>query len=223
MFIKCKYCSRPVPSDGDHMENCEYTNYDEVNGILYCYSCGNSKNDCQFSNSQLKKDARARCTNCVNNSIFGRYEPYVHLYQPTYHDISLDSKDSQLMYYIGQTDYEKVKSLLEDEANPNYIRQKLEYINGEYVNLYNEDGSEVPENDPAQPDKPLKLCIFRLSDCLLTDEESGNIIKIAKLLISKGANIAGAKYLYELRYGKINNPDDINDIHFAEMARLLKP
>jgi hypothetical protein len=61
---------------------------------------------------------------------------------------------------------------------------------------YNIDGSEKSEIDKYHPTTPLKMCVFRFSDCYVNDFDRLTIIKIAKLLIQFGASVDDAKEYY---------------------------
>ena len=55
-----------------------------------------------------------------------------------------------------------------------------------------------------QPDKPLKLVMFRISDCLLTDEKIQSFKTIAELLLANGADPISAMQIAESRYGEFH-------------------
>jgi len=214
-YIKCKYCSGLIKYEDNHL--CEQNNYNETDGLQYCYSCG--KKDTKYSKTQLQKEEYARCLDCVKNAKFDRYEPYVHLYKSAWPESS-ENKNKQLINCVSGIDYDAVSSLLKQGADPNYNVQEFKYIKGEYIYLYNEDGTEMPQYD--QPRTPLELCVFRMSDCLLTDEKRGTIVKIATLLIESGASrTQDALSLYESRYGPVEPVEDEEDIHYRNLARLL--
>lgn len=204
-YIKCRYCGETYNIIEKH-ETCNSNNYNEINGIINCYSCG--QKDKKYTNSQLQKMEKARCNDCLTNNIFGKFAKFEHLYKSSIID-KLDI-NKQLYEYVSLINIEKVEYLLKNNANPNYIRQETFYNNGEWVYLYNKDGNEVPDNDINQPITPLRLCIFRISDCLLTENDRNNIVKIAKLLIKYGANKNGCLEYYVSRYGEISN-EEIND------------
>ena len=72
--------------------------------------------------------------------------------------------------------------------------------------VYNSDGTERPEIDEYQPTTPLKLCVFRYSDCMLREPDLLNIRNMCTLLIKYGANdFEAAIKLFESRYGKCEN------------------
>jgi hypothetical protein len=172
-YIKCRYCGETYNIIEKH-ETCSSNNYDETNGIINCYSCG--QKDKKYTNSQLQKIEKARCKDCVTNNISRKFANFEHLYKNGIID-KLDDLDinKQLYEYVSLINIKKVEYLLKNNANPNYIRQETFYNNYEWVYLYNKDGGEIPENNIDQPISPLKLCIFRISDCLLTENDRNNI------------------------------------------------
>ena len=89
---------------------------------------------------------------------------------------------------VANVDVEGVKFLLEgNKVCPNCIRD---------------------EKNPEpfyQPDRPLKLVMFRISDCLLTDEKIQNFKEIAELLLENGADPISAMQIAESRYGEFQS------------------
>ena len=45
------------------------------------------------------------------------------------------------------------------------------------------------------------MCVFKLSDCTLTEVDKQHLIEIVKILIKYGANKEDAKKYFEKRYG----------------------
>ena len=216
-YIKCRYCGKIFNIIEKH-EACNSNNYDEANGIINCYSC-EQKNK-KYTNSQLQKMEKARCKDCVANNIFRRFAKFEHLYKPIDNYNILDI-NKQLHEYVSLIDIEKVEHLLKNNANPNYIRQKTFCNNDEWVYLYNKNGREIAEDNIYQPITPLKLCVFRISDCLLTEIDRNNIIKIAEILIKYGANDKKECVQYYIsRYGEISNEDNDN-VDFIKLYKVL--
>jgi hypothetical protein len=196
-YIKCPYCSKTIKYGDSHLESCT-PNY--IDGqLLWCFSCGEKNGE--YSNSQLAKEDKARCFNCVKTGKIDKFKPYDY-FETTYHE-KHSSIDKQLERAVSNLDLEKVQELLLLNANPNYTRQTTFYCRISHKRLfsYNIDGSEKPELDKYQPTTPLKMCVFRFSDCELTDFERLKIIDIAKQLINSGASVFEAKEYYESRYG----------------------
>ena len=52
-----------------------------------------------------------------------------------------------------------------------------------------------------QPDRPLKMVLFRVSDCLLGKEQLATLAEIARILLKHGADPKPAMALAERRYG----------------------
>ena len=64
------------------------------------------------------------------------------------------------------------------------------------------EGRPWPDNDPHQPFSPLRLVLFRISDCCLTPAQSASFPAIAKLLVSHNADAADALGYFSSRYGR---------------------
>lgn len=202
-YVKCKYCSNLYNYKDNHVQNCN-VNYDEMNRILSCFSCG--EKDKEYSKSQLAKEDKARCTNCVTNNNRQKFSNFAYLYYNDYDNIELMTKEAQLKYYVGELNLHQVTELLQQNANTNYIRQAgfLDNYDGLWLRWYNIDGSEKPEqdNNNEQPTTPLKLCVFRFSDCTIEEEDRVIILKIAQLLIDYGANKEDPLQYFIKRYGE---------------------
>lgn len=121
--------------------------------------------------------------------------------------------NNKLIHYICKLDLHKVSELLKnDSVNPNHMRQDCFFDAKErkYMLWYNKDGTEKPETDPTQPNTPLKLCVFILSNCLFSKDEKLIIVEIAKKLISVDATVDDNVINYfTSRYGKFPYHDDI--------------
>lgn len=95
-YIICKYCAYIYNNNDNHVNNC-VNNYNKDEGVLYCYGCGeNNKN---YSGSQILKEDKARCKDCVRNNKTEKFGPYTHLYQPT-NKVELMHTDAQLLHYV---------------------------------------------------------------------------------------------------------------------------
>ena len=62
--------------------------------------------------------------------------------------------------------------------------------------------------DAFQPDRPLKMVMFRLSDSMLGDAERAQLAAIARILLAHGADPAPAMAIAEYRYGAYQGKDD---------------
>lgn len=204
MFYMCPFCGQGQPFEStEHMDNC-YPN--ATNGG--CFSCGSTTN--QMTNSQRAKELFARCTSCVASRRIEKYAPYEHLYfvLDYWDDRSHLGLDKQLMKSVSGIDRSTVEQLLFSGANPNYCRQESVVKHGRLIWVYDADGTPIPESDCGQPSTPLKLCVFRMSDCRLGIEERQTLVEIAELLIQRGANRSGVAEFFRSRYG---TPDRIYD------------
>ena len=92
-----------------------------------------------------------------------------------------------LMDAVSTFNVKQVKFYLKNGADPNYsIRLGEEY------------------EESFQPTTPLKMVMFRISDCMLNDEDLNKFRIIAKTLLNYGANPIPAMKIAESRYGKYN-------------------
>ena len=101
--------------------------------------------------------------------------------------VNTPSLITELHEKVANFDVEGVRVLLEgNKVCPNCIRD---------------------EKNPEpfyQPDRPLKLVMFRISDCLLTDEKIQSFKTIAELLLANGADPISAMQIAESRYGEFH-------------------
>ena len=73
---------------------------------------------------------------------------------------------------------------------------------------YSANGIRAPGGEESyQPDQPLKMVMFRLSDCLLTAEQETTFAEIAKVLLRYGADPQPAMGIAEVRYGPYSKED----------------
>jgi hypothetical protein len=105
-----------------------------------------------------------------------------------------------LMKAIEEYDVKTVKDCLVRGANPNFVQPW--------------DGDVT-----YQPNTPLRMVVFRISDNLLEDMELELFAEIATLLIQYGADPKPAIQLAELRYGKYD-PTARQD-PFRNVLRIL--
>ncbi|QQD17089.1 ankyrin repeat domain-containing protein [Spongiibacter nanhainus] len=103
--------------------------------------------------------------------------------------------DQQLMQAINNNNLSLVKACLENGADPDYRSE--------------DDDEEYPTSD-LQPDTPLKMVVFRISDSFLTEEDLTSFCAITELLLDYGADPGPALKMAEKRYGKYdpNLPDN---------------
>ena len=91
---------------------------------------------------------------------------------------------------------------------------------------HNANGVRAPGNEEShQPDRPLKMVMFRLSDCFLTAEQEVALAEIATILLRYGADPQPAMEIAEFRYGpysKDGNPWKAWDI-VATAAETRRP
>ena len=108
-----------------------------------------------------------------------------------------------LMDAVSSFDLEGVERCLAAGADPNFE------LSG---------GADGPA-DSAQPTTPLRMVVFRISDCDLDDGALRTFAKIAALLLRHGADPAPALKMAESRYGPY--PAGAGDSAFREVWRIL--
>lgn len=82
-------------------------------------------------------------------------------------------------------DVERVRQALVDGANPNFVIELPAFA----------------DRDLDQPDTPLKLVMFRISDASIGDAELIAFAEIARILIDHGADPLPAMAIAKARYG----------------------
>jgi hypothetical protein len=188
----------------------------EIGNQIQCYSCGTNEIN-KFTKSQIKKQGEARCKKCVLENMNARYVKYSN--NQKY------SIDKQLYDAVAEYNVEEVRRLLNEGANPNYTRQNNVYdlISNKYVYTYLFDGTEEPEYDleNMQPTTPLKLVVFRISDCMLECKDIQDFAIIAKLLIDAGADKKLAGEYAKNRYCLEDNDYILDDIDIGKTQKAF--
>jgi hypothetical protein len=99
--------------------------------------------------------------------------------------------NEELMRAVEAFNVEAVKNCLQRGADPNYT-------------LHADD----PEpNGVMQPTTPLRMVMFRISDCDLPDSGFTHFAEIARILLQHGADPKPAMEIAEHRYGKYDSND----------------
>jgi hypothetical protein len=202
VYFCCEYCGTLFSSSSNH--ECTLLQFQ-------CYSCGEKQLD-KFSKSQASKEEQQRCNECVAAKRTLRFQ---HFQSRAFVSHSRDSQDlnHQLMYAVQDHNISKVDEILNAGANAEYIRQNSISWNGQWRYCFHKDGTEMPELDNLQPSTPLKMCVFRISDCTEDNEKDNE--EIVKLLISKISSkdqILQALDYFESRYGKPSKPSVIHSL-----------
>ena len=96
---------------------------------------------------------------------------------------------SELTDAVAVMDLAAVQALLQAGADPNAVRAP---------------GGE----ETHQPDRPLKMVMFRLSDALLSSDDRSVLATIAAVLLDHGADPGPAMEVAQSRYGEYPGPDD---------------
>ncbi len=97
----------------------------------------------------------------------------------------IDPRDARLMNAVAACDLGEVRAALAAGADANAV-----------IPVF--DDSPDP---PKQPDTPLELVVFRVSDAMLDDDDLRRLAEIARLLVEHGADPAPAMAMAEHRYG----------------------
>ena len=109
-----------------------------------------------------------------------------------------------LMHFVMYHQPEKVKELLSKGADPNYHK------------IWDD-----PSNALNQPDTPLRMVMFCISDNLLEDEDLRNHAKVAKILLAHGADPKPAIEIAESRYGKYSPEYHDEGNLFMDVYRIV--
>jgi hypothetical protein len=115
----------------------------------------------------------------------------------------------KFMDAIVHHDVDLVDDYLKAGANPNYNNE--EPYRGGNVNDVGYVGIE------HQPTTPLKMVVFRISDCMLKEPDWEEFLQITKLLLAAGADPEPAILLSEHRYGEYDYDDT-----FGEILRTIR-
>eukprot|EP00435_Cladocopium_sp_Y103_P012262 s1514_g3.t1 len=199
----CEYCGELKPLE--ELGRCETP---EVEEPTHCYSCG--AGPLEFSTSQARKGSHARCPECVAANRNKRFAPFQHRASRSDQDV-----DAELLQSVEDVDEARVLEALEAGADADCSRPLL-LRDGtgacHFRAAYRGDGRAVPEEAAEQPTSPLKMAVFRLSDCMLDETTRMRLVSIAQALIEHGAAVAPARHLFELRYGRCEREgDDIDE------------
>mmetsp|Transcript_36041 Transcript_36041/g.67110 ORF Transcript_36041/g.67110 Transcript_36041/m.67110 type:complete len:231 (+) Transcript_36041:37-729(+) len=186
----------------------------EVDEPTHCYSCGAATD---FSATQARKGSRARCQDCVTVGRKARFAPFEQRARRGELDVHVN-----LMHAVEVIDEEGVLAAIAAGADVSHSRQ-LYASDRSFLPqraLYTADGLPVPETHPAQPTTPLKMVVFRMSDCMLDEAARMHLVRIAEVLIEHGAARAEALELYHMRYGT-PEPDEDGTEPFVQLYRHL--
>lgn len=105
----------------------------------------------------------------------------------------------------------KADGLLDKGANCNTRCQAVFWCKLEmrWLRCYSETGDAVPDCT-LNANTCLRICVFRISDCMLTERYERDLVEMAKILVSHGADCSAALKLFKQRYGdwEDSKPDD---------------
>ena len=197
--FKCLFCNELyliVSKERRHDEYPHKCVNGLTNAIFKCYSCDETdiKN---FSKTQLYKENEARCTNCVLHNKFTRH--------PIFADFIPNINDN-LLEAIDSLDCERVKILLEQGADPNYITQMQVWDSCHNMYRYTWNADGTPEkstlDDLNDCCTPLRVILFKVSNVHLTENDIKTLASIYTILLLAGADEEDAKRYSISRYGK---------------------
>ena len=219
IYLKCKYCEgiyksfdhskQQHPPPPDEMPHDQYPNGCPNPLPRACYNCFIPFIPTLFSNSQLIKmdeGLPARCKVCIQCFLTTKRYPSP---PPDPQNI-----DEMLTDAVQSADVERVRELLAQGANPNYVRRRyVRDCHFRYRLAYHADGTSMPEVDVEcfQPTTPLKLVGFRISDCMLKEVDLWRFKEVADLLIANGADAKPALAIMENRYGTWEESGEENE------------
>lgn len=117
----------------------------------------------------------------------------------------MDEKQEELHKAISNFDVESVEKLIKQGVNVNYTIPKS-YFEDEYTTIEYE----------FHPFNALRLVIFRLADCNLTNEDMHSFLQITKLLLDAGADPSNV-----INYGYLDgyqpNNEEVNHSYFRQI------
>mmetsp|Transcript_63146 Transcript_63146/g.152750 ORF Transcript_63146/g.152750 Transcript_63146/m.152750 type:complete len:243 (+) Transcript_63146:286-1014(+) len=208
--IRCPYCAALFPQawpeelglrHDEHPHGCPSPLPDPDE--MCCYSCGRAPPDAAISRTQSDKyGGAARCKDCVDGGKSERWMPS----PPVHHNAALHEA-------ISAFDVSRVEELLRSGVDPNCPRQAVarDDRTGRRVQLFMGDGTPLADEEPGQPTTPLRLVVFRISDCLLGVDDLAAFRKVAELLLAAGADASSALEYASERYGDWAAPNGLED------------
>ena len=191
---RCEFCGEL--ESADKLPRCTTPDVEEP---THCYACGEPT---EFSSSQARKGSRARCETCIQRGRRRRFAPFKELAEFG------DPATSRLVKAVEEINEALVLTLLEqeeaglvDQARQLRLRVPVEGSALMWRAAYASDGRPVHEEAAGQPTTPLKMAVFRLSDCCLDEAALQRLVRIAQALVEHGASRGPAKDFFESRYG----------------------
>lgn len=223
--VRCPYCFTLFPlawpaelglRHDEHPHGCASLLPDSDEIPARCYSCGHTPPGVIISGAQRNKyGGAARCQACVSGGNVERWVPP----QPVHPQ---EGPQEELFEAVSNFDVRRVQELLRSGADPNCPRQavarndRVRLVSGtcsaRWVKLFTRDGTPLPDEEPGQPTTPLKLVVFRISDCMLGVAELAAFKLVAELLLAAGADpIPAVEYARE-RYGDWTVEHELNSL-----------
>ena len=209
----CEFCGELKP--GDQVGRCGTP---EVEEPFQCYSCGEVAD---FSSSQAQKGSRARCAACVEGGRRERHQPF---------RWRAEHGERGLVEAVEEIDEELVFTLMERAERDGGLEGLVDQARQLRLRVPNSGmgirAAYLPDGRPAadealfQPTTPLKMAVFRLSDCMLDEADRQKLVRIAQALIERGASKDAARAFFESRYGPAEPGEEINA--FTQLYALLR-
>lgn len=91
------------------------------------------------------------------------------------------------MEAVEKINLQRVKQLLSRGADPNHAR----------------DFEIDKDRPPDQPSTPIRMAVFRWSDCMLEDKEREEVVEIYRVLVESGGDRVDALGYARRRYGEV--------------------
>jgi hypothetical protein len=172
---------------------------------------------CVASARQLPENSRditiqglpSKCRTCVDEKRKQRWQPPFAFASPSW------SAGEDLTRAVQDADLNRVQQLLAVHgcSISNHMRQRqlsTPALGSHRSKVWDAEGNPWPDDGPDQPCTPLRLVVFRISDCCLTRSQMATFCDIAKLLISHGADAVDACDYMCSRYGAFA-PEETGD------------
>jgi hypothetical protein len=227
-YFKCFYCGILYSANEDREIDLAHSaevclmmeTFREEIDRIECFSCG-TREAALFSHSQIAKQRKMRCNICIEAKKSDRHRRNY---------FSFVGPARTLVDAVCNHDLEAFERFLQADVDVNAHRQLTirDEVQGMWRFVYDEDGNPMPDNQEYQPTTPLKMVVFRISDCCLGPSEHDIYYTMAVRLIERGAARQSAWDYYVSRYGPYeestqsnhNNNEEEEDI-YLKLARLL--
>ncbi|KAJ3178849.1 hypothetical protein HDU85_005042 [Gaertneriomyces sp. JEL0708] len=203
-YLLCEYCRAFYLKDphGEERRHDQYpdgcaTGIDYGGNVSNCYSCCEATRRIT-SSQRYKHGPRARCADCIEKGKTARCKQFDSFM------MAAKTRAYMLREAVAEADVEAVTRCLSSGYDPNMKQQLVEFdeISDRFLPIWNSDKSVYESNQQDQPTTPLKLVVFRLSDCTLKAEDFRRYKVITQLLLDAGGDRAEAVRYAKYRFGE---------------------